>query len=92
MPRNGTRLIAMGREAESDIEKYLQSNGVIVDQVLESTGGVRLFSTPSLVLVERGLRISGVWIGQLSDSAQENSVIDKAFNSNQDLTRRPALK
>ena len=60
------RIVAAGVEPEDTIRQYLRENGIEVDRVVGAPADVRLFATPTLLLVGRGLIVESVWVGQLT--------------------------
>jgi hypothetical protein len=70
----------MGRESTPSIEAYLRTNGVAVDAMYSAPKGGRLIVTPTIVLVEPGLRVRAVWTGWLADQSQQDQVIAAVFN------------
>jgi thiol-disulfide isomerase/thioredoxin len=69
---NGVRVVAMGPEPEDTIRAYLQDNRVSVDQVIGAPQDVRLYSTPTLLLLEPGLKIASIWVGKLEPTAESD--------------------
>jgi hypothetical protein len=59
------RLVAMGPESEEVIRAYLKENHVDVQDVFTGPQDVRLYGTPTLLVLEPGLKVSSVWAGAL---------------------------
>lgn len=70
-PRLGARLVAMGPEPEDVIRAYLKAHEVDVDDVFTGPKGVRLYSTPTLLVLEPGLKVSSIWTGVLDVEQQQ---------------------
>lgn len=60
------KLLVMGREAVEVITAYLEGHGVRPDAVVSvPSGRVRLYGTPTLVLVSGDGIVQSVWLGKL---------------------------
>ncbi len=64
----------MGREPEDTIRAYLKGHQVDVDHVLSAPPEVRLYSTPTLLVLEPGLRIGTIWTGQLAADGERGVI------------------
>jgi hypothetical protein len=74
-PRS-VRLVAAGFERASVLEAYLRSHGVLADLIASADGlPVRLFSTPSVVLLDDQRRIQSIWVGMIDDPGRQQAVI-----------------
>ena len=71
--QRSVRLVALGPEPEAVIRSYLAQHGVRADFVLTAPPDMRLYSTPTLLLLTPGLKVSSVWKGQLS-AEQEHAL------------------
>jgi hypothetical protein len=77
LPHPGTRIVAMGPESSEVLSQYLRVHDVKVDQILAAPEGVRLYGTPTIMLVEPGYKVAATWVGQLPSAEKETEVIEK---------------
>jgi hypothetical protein len=62
-----TRIVAVGLEPKDTIQTYLRKNNVFVDTVTSvELRTLKVTSTPTLLLVNRSGKISGIWTGRLT--------------------------
>lgn len=62
-----TRLVAVGVESKDQLSKYLESNGLKVDEVLSiGNGSIKQTGTPAILLVDRSRTVKGFWGGLLA--------------------------
>ena len=62
-----TRLVAVGVETKDQLAKYLETNGIKVDEVLSiGNGSIRQTGTPAILLVDSSRTVKGFWGGLLA--------------------------
>lgn len=70
------KIVAMGPESSDVLGAYLKEHKVVVDQVVSVSGkGLKLYGTPTLVLVGQDRRVINVWKGQVKDQKAQADVI-----------------
>lgn len=79
---NNVRLIAVAPDPVSESQKYLKEAGVTVDEVRQSElPRLGVMRTPTLVLVDNSGIVSGIWLGELSSSSQQDVISRLAEDS-----------
>jgi len=67
-----TRLLAVLPQAVDESRKYLDQEGVRVDEVKQaSLDSIEVTGTPTLLLVDKAGTVAGVWVGKLEPSQEE---------------------
>lgn len=76
----GTKLLAVLPQAVEESRKYLDQEGVRVDEVKEAAlDSIKVSGTPTLLLVDKAGTVADVWAGKLEPSQEEEvlSVLKK---------------
>jgi peroxiredoxin len=70
--RAGTRLVGVTPEAVPDNRKYLEGNGISIDNVLSlDETHIKADATPSLILARAGGIVVKEWVGKLDEQREE---------------------
>lgn len=70
--RKNVRVIALLPESVSEAERYLEGEGVHVDQIKQvSLGSIGVRGTPTMSLVDSGGIVTRVWTGKIEPQEQE---------------------
>jgi thioredoxin-related protein len=71
--RGGTRLVAVVPQTESEGKRYLETLGVSVDDIKQtSLDSIRVRGTPTLLLVNSEGVVINTWIGKLPAQGEED--------------------
>jgi peroxiredoxin len=75
--QQNVRTIAVLPQSTAEAESYLKNEGVVVDEIRQSTlSDLEISGTPTLVLVGGDGTVKKVWVGKLADD-QEKEVLGK---------------
>ena len=67
-----TRLVAVGVEDKDQLSKYLEVNGIKVDEVLSiGNGSIKQTGTPAILLVDPSRTVKGFWGGLLAPDREQ---------------------
>jgi hypothetical protein len=68
-----TKLLAVLPQTVDESRKYLDEEGVRVDDVRQATlDSIQVTGTPTLLLVDKAGTVPGVWVGKLEPSQQDD--------------------